>query len=764
MSQNATAEILVEALNHHQSGRLNDAEKLYRKILSIDPHHADSFHLLGLIAHQVGKNDIGIELINQAIQYRNTVPTYYYNLGCIHKSLNHLDDAKTSFEQALALKPDYAEVILNLGNISLDIGMLDDAKSRFEKVISINPNFAEAHNNLGNVFLKQRKMDEALVCYQRACSLAPHFAMAFNNYGNALMKKERFDEAIHNLQRASELNPNYAEPRFNLGLTYYLVGKPLEAFNSLRAAVRLDPGNSMAWTHMSTSIQKLRFSTVDPMLIADLENMLDQRSIRIDNIVLPVLSALRCVPDLSSILDQPLKSQLSFEIASEKLTSYPLFTKLLQLVPISDAEIERLLTFVRRELIMAIDKGLETSKNLPFFVALATQCFINEYVYSETAEENEAVERLEDNIKIRLNNDHDIPATWLACLASYCPLYRFEWAEKLASKTWPDELAPLIAQQILEPLEEKRIRGSIPCLTGTTDAISQAVRNQYEENPYPRWIRKELLSKTWAFRDFLYDLFPDEDFDDYAFQENTDILIAGCGTGRQSLDAALTYSGARILSVDLSLSSLAYAIRKTRELGVTSIEYAQGDILELGSIDRKFDYVECGGVLHHLRDPMAGWRVLVDLMRPRAFMKIGLYSEIARRAIVKMRGLIAEKGYRASPSDIRLCREYIMSNSREEDFKTILGSTDFYSLSNCRDLLFHVQEHRFTLPQIERCLEELGLQFLGFGFKDDITLMEFKKSYPNAEDMKNLSCWHEFEETSPFTFASMYQFWCRKKD
>ena len=157
-----------------------------------------------------------------------------------------------------------------------------------------------------------------------------------------------------------------------------------------------------------------------------------------------------------------------------------------------------------------------------------------------------------------------------------------------------------------------------------------------------------------------------------------------------------------VLALDLSLSSLTYALRKTRELGVRNIEYIQGDILELKNFGmcKDFDVIESVGVLHHMDDPLSGWKALVDILRIGGLMKIGLYSNVARQHIIEARGQIARKKYTGSSDDIRRYRGEILNADRQSDSEIIkvLDSSDFYSLSACRDLLFHVQEHQFTLP------------------------------------------------------------------
>lgn len=255
------------------------------------------------------------------------------------------------------------------------------------------------------------------------------------------------------------------------------------------------------------------------------------------------------------------------------------------------------------------------------------------------------------------------------------------------------------------------------------------------------------------------------DLGDYRSPENPEVLIAGCGTGQQSLRAASIFLNARVLAIDLSLSSLAYAMRKTNEFGVSNIEYAQADIMELSSLERRFDLIECGGVLHHLGDPLAGWKVLVDLLRPGGLFKVGLYSETARQDVIKCRSLIAEKGYSSSPDDISRCRQGIIAdyeNGNMEYLQTC-NTRDFFSLSECRDLLFHVQEHRFTLPQIEAALQTLGLKFLGFEMQQQLAIGSFRKSNPGRDALTSLALWHEFELKNPDTFRGMYQFWCQKE-
>ena len=145
-------------------------------------------------------------------------------------------------------------------------------------------------------------------------------------------------------------------------------------------------------------------------------------------------------------------------------------------------------------------------------------------------------------------------------------------------------------------------------------------------------------------------------------------------------------------------------------------------------------------------------------------MKVGLYSEIARQHIVEARREIMKKEYTSSPGDIRRYREEVIKlglDSNSEVIK-VLGLRDFYSLSTCRDLLFHVQEHRFTLPQIEEALSDLGLKFLGFELEKSGIRNEFSELYPEKDALASLPLWQQFELKNPNTFMGMYQFWVQK--
>jgi 2-polyprenyl-3-methyl-5-hydroxy-6-metoxy-1,4-benzoquinol methylase len=146
-------------------------------------------------------------------------------------------------------------------------------------------------------------------------------------------------------------------------------------------------------------------------------------------------------------------------------------------------------------------------------------------------------------------------------------------------------------------------------------------------------------------------------------ENNPEILIAGCGTGQHSIGTSQLFKGVKILAVDLSIASLAYAKRKTIELGIENIDYKQADLLKLGSLNKGFDIIESAGVLHHLENPFEGWKALLSLLRPNGLMFLGFYSELARQDIVRVRDLISAEGIGSSAKEIRDCRKRLLNSN-----------------------------------------------------------------------------------------------------
>ncbi len=207
--------------------------------------------------------------------------------------------------------------------------------------------------------------------------------------------------------------------------------------------------------------------------------------------------------------------------------------------------------------------------NLSFYAAVARQCFINEYIYALGDGEDERVRNLQARLMQALKDGDPVPALWPIAVGAYVPLHTIAGAEALLARAWPECVETLLVQQIKEPKQEQEIAATIPVLTAIEDPVSREVQRQYEENPYPRWIKAGPPFQPAILRD------------DPAQQPAPDVLIAGCGTGLSAAEFARHMRNARILAVDLSLASLSYAKRMAQSLGLGQYRIRPGRHYEI---------------------------------------------------------------------------------------------------------------------------------------------------------------------------------------
>ncbi len=225
-----------EALAHHRAGRLQQAEQLYRQILSSQPRHAETLHMLGLLAYQAGKLDLAVDLLDKAIAEDSSQARYFFNLGVVRQKQGRPEAAAEAYQKTLNLDSDYVDALSNLGNIRLEQGRLDEAAACHHRVLELNQRSAEGHNNLGAVLKEQGRLDEAVASYRRALELKPDHLEALCNLGSALMDQDRLEEAIASFQKAISSKPDYVKAHTNLGFAYLWKQEPDEALASFRRA------------------------------------------------------------------------------------------------------------------------------------------------------------------------------------------------------------------------------------------------------------------------------------------------------------------------------------------------------------------------------------------------------------------------------------------------------------------------------------------------------------------------------------------------
>lgn len=714
------------------ANRLEEAATHAQALTVRFPQHGMSWKILGVALMQLGRNaDALLPMRKAAILLPNDAESHN-NLGITLNSLGQHEEAKASFRQALAINPNDVQAHGNLGVALQDSGAFDAAEASYRRALELAPDYAKVHNNLGALLQSRQRLEEAETCFRNALAHAPDDVDALDNLAALLSNRGDAVAALGFIMRSLAITESVRATRIFAACIKCL------SFTQPHPQVR------------SLLVRALNAPWDRPVELARICTTF----IKLDPQTGPYLARADAAwPSRASVQTVFGPDDL------DALATDDLLCALLTATQVCDVGLERLLTLARRAILF--DAG--TGASLNFHSALAQQCFINEYVFSLEEDEIRQAGALAEALEHALATQTEVPVLWPLTVATYLPLGSLPSASRLLERQWPAAVAAVLVQQLIEPTVEQVMRPSIPMLSPIDNDVSRQVQQQYEENPYPRWVKASPVDRVYNIDTLLKQKFPLSGFQDADSAPRQDILIAGCGTGQHSTNRARTLPDARILAIDLSLASLAYAKRKTHEMGLDNIEYAQSDLLKLGELGRDFDVIESIGVLHHLADPWEGWRTLLSLLRPGGVMCLGFYSALARQHIVRIRQFIAEHGYAADADGIRRCRQDLMTLSDQAALGNLLQVTDFYSTSSCRDLLFHVQEHQMSLPEISAFLRENDLGFLGFEAEPD-TLNAYRARYPDDPAAIDLGQWHAFEQDNPDTFFGMYQFWVQKSN
>lgn len=238
---NVIQQILDAAIRFHRAGQFQQAAQLYGQILQMNPNHADSLHLLGMVASQARQTSLAVDLIQRAIAIDGGVAAYHSNLGSILQALGKLDEAAQEYALGLAIDPRMAEIHLNLGLVLQMKGKLDEAVAEYRRAVALNPTLAAAHSNLGNGLQAQGKFEEAIAHYEMAVELNPAFPEAWYNLGNSQLAQESLKDAAASYSRALVCNPSLAEAHCNLGNVLQRQEKLEEARSHYESAIRCKP-------------------------------------------------------------------------------------------------------------------------------------------------------------------------------------------------------------------------------------------------------------------------------------------------------------------------------------------------------------------------------------------------------------------------------------------------------------------------------------------------------------------------------------------
>jgi len=553
--------------------------------------------------------------------------------------------------------------------------------------------------------LAQHQPEQALQCIRQSLQLESTFSQR-NTLAVCLLQCGHQREASQLLEELVEEQPDQADLWFNLARAW---GHDPRALQAVRRAIQARPG----WRQAELLEAQLvfgqgRYRDAAQLCLGLLEADPDCEVAR--GLLVQSLLESGQVPKDPRILrhlEQSLGLPGAYQLVPAVVRLWPentaLLVRLLQEDLVSDLELERTLTRWRRDF-------RHNPQPCELADALAAHNFSNEFCFVETPEEVAG-----------LSPEH--PAY---------PLYR----------PLPEGYkgAPVVMERHLEePARERQLLEQFP-MAYEGDAVAQ----QYQQNPYPRWRSLERQGPA--------ELFPEPRVPP---TESLKILVAGCGTGRHALLCAQRFRDAEVWGIDLSGPSLAYAQRQAERLHIERVHFLQADLLALegARLPESFDLIESIGVLHHLKDPAQGLACLRARLAPHGWMRLGFYSRRARQGLEPARKLARQLRH----LNLRELRARLMKELAPQDLDFLAKVKDFYSLSGLRDLLLHERESEYSLPELSALLSQSGLQFVGFDSLPSRILNNFRQTYGSGD----LEGWDRFEQQHPQTFLGMYVFWCR---
>ena len=461
----------------------------------------------------------------------------------------------------------------------------------------------------GAVAFRAGRFHLAAEAYAKARDADPRNPVPMFNLASARERLGDIDEAAALLTRALRLRPDWFDPAQRLAR--------LLARYALQAPGELDPRGLMA---------AFAFDRIDlqPLAMAAIAHLQAHSPLG------EAITRAEAGHALEAARDWLVRR-------TEKTLSQPLLLSALSHGTNQHPGFERLLTAMRRVLLLDVPPRRFEDKALTgFMLALIRQCSNNEHVFAVSAEEIEALSGLTvDRAALQAGTPDEARRLMLLLLYRPHDALGVRLSPEICRAIRPRALGDLLAGQFGDDEQEARRVAEIPALGGIDDTTSRKVAAQYEAHPYPRWTSLQMPRENSA-RAMLEGFVPREKlgFLDGPFR----VLIAGAGTGRHAIAASARYgANARVLAVDLSRRSLAYAKAKAARFEAGNLDFAQADLQNIPDETGPFDIIEAVGVLHHMAEPFKGWQALIRLLRPGGLMLAGLYSAVSRQGIGEMR-------------------------------------------------------------------------------------------------------------------------------
>lgn len=667
--------------------------------------------------HSLARND---QLVEHKALYEQA--NQHYGLAMAEGDLNALERAHKLAFEAQALRPNYIPGLNLLARIELQRQHFANAEFWVEQGLRYKPDSASLLYSAGHIALVQGKLNIAEQYFAQSAVISRVATKAVHSLAHVKLLQGEYVEAFRHYRELIKTNAHDVQIRSKL-------------FETCAHIV----ADFYAEELEDDLLRYFDFTDVDHSQLRPLATSLLQHKLR--------LSDAGCPLDL------------------ETLAQDPLLLKCLARFYFTDPIFERLFVTLRQSILASSSATLSIRSDLlPLVSALAQQCWLNESVWYISDNEQALVNQLEalcsKMLKLDSTQSSDILPI-MALVLMYQPLQKSAFYSDLLARSlqFPALLNDFVQAQIQETLDLKAFAQLLPNFGNSDDDVSQRVKAQYDLNPYPRWTSIG-YNQPADYASSLKQSFPRFKAELPHNYQALDVLVAGCGTGRHAIRLSKYFPALNVTAIDLSTGALAYACHKANYYGLQDMQFLQGNILKIAALNRTFDVIECSGVLHHMEQPSAGLQALADQLNPGGIIKIALYSKTARQRISELRNLLGND-IPATDSNMRLVREALLQKSLPGDWNDLYLSADFYSLSACRDLIFHQQEHVFDVLDLPAFLATAGLDWMGMlapeGSSALLALTGKQASELSVQE------WHQLEQSNPDLFAGMYQFYAIKR-
>ncbi len=709
MTEDDEKNIIDSAIKKFESNEIKASETLFFKALLINSNSAKSLSYLGLISLKKSKLIDAEYYFTRAIEINKNDHILLFNLGLIKHQLNKKEDAKIFYKNSIKIK---------------------------KTVMALN--------NLSSIYWEANQKDESIKCLKESIKIE-EYPITLANLSNFLLQTEDFCESLKYSTKAISLSKE-----FKLSIIVNFINA-LNALKSMEFPENnnetLDALEFILETNSEKPILNENFFKI-VFKDYDLTRLKSHNVINNNEIIEAAV--------VSNSLNKSFKIFDDYEFL-KKLTSH-IFCLYLSNELVSNKYLENIFSKVRKFIITKInkDKKIKFPNLIKFLESISIQSEFNDFIWSISDEEKEILDNLERNFSKNSGEEKLINALIYSC---YSPLKNnkdiLDFLEN--NKNYSLGIKEIIDRQIQLPIDLDHETKKIKSLSLIKNNVSKNVKKQYEDFPYPLWKSKFL--KNYEQQIYTGNL---KDIADDISSPN--ILIAGCGTGREAIGMARLKEDSNILAVDLSMKSLSYASIKSKENDIKNIEFLNADILDLGKLGRKFDIISSCGVLHHMESPEKGLRTLSGILKNNGYIKLAFYSSYAREGLTQLKDYIYKENLTNDIEDLRKLRRIIKDkkvNIKNSLLEQTENSLDFYSSNELRDLLFHPNEINYNLIDIDKLLKNCNLQFIEFDNKYLKLKNYYSKIFPDDPNGSNLHNWDLIEKKQPTIFSSMYIFWAK---